>query len=140
MVSYGQFTKVETATGFILARTLKILGVVGTGISSLALLGDLAAAVDRANQIGKFEYWRMVASIIGKLGAGLLYDFAGFSPIFVALVVLFVFAFVSVCLFFDPDDSQVERFTFFDLAINERILTITGFRAQYAVPVMLVRN
>lgn len=140
VVSYGLLTMVETATGFILARTLQGLSVVGTGIISLALVGDLAAADDRANQIGKYNSWRMAAGIIGTLGAGLLYDFAGFSPIFVALVVLFVFAFVGVWLFLDPDDSQVEGFAFFDLAVNERILTITSFRAQYAVSVTLVRN
>ena len=41
--AYASFTVVESSTGFILARTLQGLGIVGTGMVSLALVGDLAA-------------------------------------------------------------------------------------------------
>lgn len=139
-VAYGLFTTVETSTGFILARALQGLGLVGTGMVSLALVGDLAAKTERANQIGKYNAWRMAAGIVGTLGAGALYDYYGFAPIFAALVVLFVVAILGIWLLVDADDSRVEGFAFFDLALNERILTITSFRAQYAVAVTLVRN
>ena len=140
VVSYALFIVVETSTGFILARGLQGLGIVGTGMVSLALVGELASDGDRANQIGKFNSWRMAAGIIGTLGAGALYELAGFPPIFAALVALFVLAFVTVWLGLSTDDSTVEGVAFFDLALNERILTITSFRAQYAVSVTLVRN
>jgi MFS family permease len=139
-VSYGLFTIVDTSLGFVLARGLQGLSVVGTGMVSLALVGELASDEDRANQIGKYNSWRMAAGIVGTLGAGALYEFYGFDPIFAALVALFLLAFLGVWLMLDGDDSTVEGFAFFDLALNERILTITSFRAQYAVSVTLVRN
>lgn len=139
-ISYGLFTIVETSTGFILARGLQGLSTVGTGIVSLALVGDLASEDERANQIGKYNSWRMAAGIVGTLGAGALYEFAGFTPIFAAIVSLFGLAVVGVWLVVDSDDSAVEGFAFWNLALNERILTITSFRAQYAVSVTLVRN
>jgi len=70
--------------------------IVGTGIISLALVGELAAADERANQIGKYNSWRMAAGIIGTIGAGVLYDAFGFDPIFAVLVVLFVIALLGV--------------------------------------------
>jgi MFS family permease len=138
--AYGLFPLVETPVGFILARTLQGLGVVGTGMVSLALVGELAGEDERANQIGKYNSWRMAAGITGTLGAGALYDLFGFGPIFTGLVVLFTLAVLGVWLLVDADDSSVEGFAFFDLALNRRILTITSFRAQYAVSVTLVRN
>ncbi|WP_225335523.1 MFS transporter [Halomicrobium urmianum] len=139
-VSYGLFTLVDSSLGFIVARTLQGLGMVGTGMVSLALVGDLAAADDRANQIGKYNSWRMAAGVIGTLGAGVLYDYYGFDPIFAVLVVLFALALVGVWWLVDSDDTTVTSFAFFDLALNDRILTVTSFRAQYAVSVTLVRN
>ncbi|MGZ0745943.1 MFS transporter [Haloparvum sp. AD34] len=139
-VAYALFTLVETSLGFILARTLQGLSVVGTGMVSLALVGDIAAKGERANQIGKYNSWRMAAGITGTLGAGALYDVYGFSPIFAALVVLFVVAIVTVWLLVERDETRIKEFAFFDLALNDRILTITSFRAQYAVSVTLVRN
>jgi MFS family permease len=138
-VSYALFTLVTSSAGFILARTLQGLSVVGTGMVSLALVGDLAPSDGRANHIGKYNAWRMAAGIVGTLGAGALYDLYGFDPIFAALVAMFVLAVVGVWLLVDPDESSA-GFAFFDLALNERILTITSFRAQYAVSVTLVRN
>ncbi|MEF8856236.1 MAG: MFS transporter [Haloplanus sp.] len=139
-VAYALFTVVDTAAGFIVARTLQGLGVVGTGIVSLALVSDLAAADERANQIGKYNSWRMAAGVVGTLGAGVVYDRYGFDPIFAVLVVLFVLAFLGVWHLVDRDRSRIAGFAFFDLALNERILTITSFRVQYAVSVTLVRN
>ena len=137
--AYASFTVVESSTGFILARTLQGLGIVGTGMVSLALVGDLAAGDERANQIGKYNSWRMAAGITGTLAAGALFDLYGFRPIFAGLVVLFALALVSVWLLVE-DDGDRTGFAFFDLAFNQRILTITSFRAQYAVSVTLVRN
>jgi MFS family permease len=139
-VSYGLFTTVESSGGFIVARTLQGLGLVGTGMVSLALVGDLASKTARANQIGKYNAWRMAAGIVGTLGTGVLYDYYGFEPIFAALVLLFVVAILGIWTLVDADDTRVEGFAFFDLALNERILTVTSFRAQYAVAVTLVRN
>lgn len=53
VVAYALFTLVETSTGFVLARTFQGLSIVGTGMVSLALVGDIAEAGERANQIGK---------------------------------------------------------------------------------------
>jgi MFS family permease len=139
-VAYSLFTLVDTSVGFILARTLQGLSVVGTGMVSLALVGDIATKGERANQIGKYNSWRMAAGITGTLGAGALYDLYGFDPIFAVLVVLFVLAIVTVWLFVEADETRIEGFAFFDLALNDRILTITSFRAQYAVAVTLTRN
>jgi MFS family permease len=139
-VAYALFIFVETPLGFLVARTLQGLGLVGTGMVSLALVGDIAAVDDRARQIGKYNSWRMAAGIVGSLGAGVLYDFFGFSPIFVAVVTLFALTILGVWLLVPSDDSRVYGFAFFDLALNERILTVTSFRAQYAVSVTLVRN
>jgi len=139
-VSYALFIVVDSSTGFILARILQGLGIVGTGTISLALVGDLAAADERANQIGKYNSWRMAAGIIGTLGAGVLYDAFGFDPIFVVLVVLFLVAIVGVWFLVESDHTTIKEFAFFDLALNDRILTVTSFRAQYAISVTLVRN
>jgi MFS family permease len=139
-VAYALFTIVETSLGFILARTLQGLSVVGTGMVSLALVGDLARQDGRAKQIGKYNAWRMAAGVLGTLGAGALYELYGFRPIFVTLVVLFVLATLGIWLLVEADDTRINDFAFFDLALNERILTITSFRAQYAVSVTLARN
>lgn len=88
-VAYALFPLVESPLGFILARTLQGLGIVGTGLVSLALVGDLAGPEDRARQIGKYNAWRMAAGILGSLGAGVTFDLLGFDPIFAALVALF---------------------------------------------------
>jgi MFS family permease len=43
-------------------------------------------------------------------------------------------------LFVERDETQVTGFAFTDLAVNKRIMTLTSFRAQYAVAVSLVRQ
>jgi MFS family permease len=40
----------------------------------------------------------------------------------------------------DDDETRIRGFPFSDLAVNRRILTLTSFRAQYAVAVTLVRT
>jgi MFS family permease len=42
--------------------------------------------------------------------------------------------------FTDPDETRVSGFAFRDLALNSRILTLTSFRAQYAMAVTLTRT
>jgi hypothetical protein len=69
-----------------------------------------------------------------------MFDLVGFPPIFVAVVAVFVLAIVATVTVVPPDDSRVRGVPFSDLAVNERILTVTSFRAQYAVAVTLVRN
>ncbi len=139
-LAYALFPFVESSLGFILARTLQGLGIVGTGLVSLALVGDLAGRADRARQIGKYNAWRMAAGILGSLGAGVTVDLLGFDPIFAALVALFGLTIVAVRLLVPADDTRIAGFPFTDLAVNERILTVSSFRAQYAVAVTLVRN
>ncbi|UPV73897.1 MFS transporter [Halorussus limi] len=138
--AYLLFAAISSSLGFIAARTLQGLGIVGTGLISLALISELAPAGDRANVIGKYNSWRMAAGIIGTLGAGLLYQQFGFTPIFAILALLLTAALLGVWLFIDPDDTSVSGFALFDLAFNQRILTLTSFRAQYAVAVTLVRK
>lgn len=138
--AYLLFSVISSSIGFIAARTLQGLGLVGTGLISLALISELAPTGERANVIGKYNAWRMAAGIIGTLGAGLLYDQFGFAPIFTILALLLTAALVGVWLFIDPDETSVSEFAFFDLAVNRRILTLTSFRAQYAVAVTLIRK
>lgn len=139
-LAYGSFLLVENSMQFIVVRTLQGLSVVGTGMVSLALVGDIAAQNERANQIGKYNSWRMAAGIVGTLGTGVIFEAFGFDPIFIGLAVLFVLTALGVWLFVEIGETQQTGFAFFDLALNERIVTITSFRAQYAISVTLVRN
>lgn len=129
-----------TINGFLAARVLQGLGLTGTGLLSLALVGDLAPAESRANHIGKYNSFRMAAGIAGTIGAGVLYTLTGFDVVFGLLTVLLVVAALGVWLFIDSDETQVTAFAFTDLALNRRIVTLTSFRAQYAVAVSLVRK
>ena len=138
-LAYVLFSFVTSSVTFLAARTLQGLGLVGTGVVALALVGELAPAGDRANYIGKFNSWRMAAGIVGTIGANALYTYFGFDPIFLIISILFVVATVSIWWFVDSDDTS-SGFAFLDLAFNDRIVTITTFRAQYAVAVTLVRK
>ncbi|WP_101296117.1 MFS transporter [Halegenticoccus soli] len=140
IASYLFFAVISTSIGFIAARTLQGLGIVGTGLLSLALIGELAPTTDRATYIGKYNSWRMAAGIIGTLGAGVLYTHYGFTAVFVILALLLMLAFLGVWRYLDADDTSVGGFAFAELAFNKRILTLTSFRAQYAVSVTLVRK
>lgn len=139
-LAYVVFASVTTINGFLAARTLQGLGLTGTGLLSLALVGDLSPAESRANNIGKYNSFRMAAGIAGTIGAGVLYALTGFDIVFGLLTVLLVVAGVGVWLFVDNDETRVTGFAFTDLALNRRIMTLTSFRAQYAVAVTLVRQ
>lgn len=138
-VAYLLFPFVDTSFGFIAARGLQGLSVVGTGMVSLALVGELAPTGERANHIGKYNSWRMAAGIVGTLGVGAVYGYLGLGPVFAVVVALLLVATAGVWLFVESDDTSTD-FAFFDLALNDRIVTITTFRAQYAVAVTLVRK
>jgi MFS family permease len=140
VAAYAAFPFVETSLGFVAARTLQGFSIVGTGLLSLALVGELAPADARANRIGRYNAARMAAGVVGTLGSAAAYRAFGFGPIFAVLAGLLLVAFVGVLLFIDPDDTTVAEFAFFDFAVNRRILTLTSFRAQYAVGVTLVRT
>jgi MFS family permease len=140
VLAYGAFALVGTSTGFVLTRGLQGIAVTGMGLLSLALVGELAPDGDRANVIGMANAWRFAAAILGTLSAGVLYDLYGFDVVFGVLMTIVGIAFLGVYLFVDPDDSRIRSSGFPDLAVNRRILTITTFRAQYAVAVTLVRT
>jgi MFS family permease len=140
IVAYAAFPFVGDSLGFIAARTLQGLCIVGAAMLTLALVGELAPADARANRIGRLNSWRMAAGIAGTLGAGVLYERFGFDVIFGLIGALLTVAFVGVWLFVDSDDTSVSGFAFSDLAFNRRILTLTSFRSQYAVAVTLVRT
>ena len=137
--AYALFPFVESSVGFIAARFLQGLSVVGVGLLSLAMIGELSGGGERANMIGKFNSWRLAAGTIGTLGAGVLYDLYGFPVIFSILVVLFLAAVFGIWWYIEPDGSNVS-FAFDTLAFNRRILTMTSFRAQYAMAVTFIRN
>jgi MFS family permease len=151
VTAYAAFAVVGSIPGFVVARTLQGLALVGTGLIGLSLVGELAPEDDRANYIGKYNSWRMAAGIAGTLGAGALYEavsnapplapgVTGFTVVFGLLCVLLVAALVGVWLFIDPDETSVAEFAFLNHAFNRRIVTLTSFRAQYAVAVTLVRK
>ncbi|MCD2198984.1 MULTISPECIES: MFS transporter [unclassified Halobacterium] len=134
------FTLVETSWQLVAVRGGQGILATGMGLLSLSLVGELATAETRANYIGKANSWRLAASLLGLAAAGVLYDRYGFEPVFYVLAVLFVVAFVAVLVLLDADDTRIEGFPFSNLALNGRILTLTSFRAQYAVAVTLVRS
>src|SRR6056297_580068 len=134
------FTLVETSWQLVAVRGGQGILATGMGLLSLSLVGELASRGTRANYIGKANAWRFAASLFGFGAAGVLYDRYGFEPVFYVLTVLFVVAFVAVWFLLDADDTRIKGFPFSDLAVNRRILTLTSFRAQYAVAVTLVRS
>ncbi|WP_121821388.1 MFS transporter [Halostella salina] len=138
--TYAAFAFVGSSAGFVATRGLQGIAVTGAGLMSLALVGQLAPADQRANYIGTANAARFAAAIAGTLSAGLLYEAYGFDAVFSVLVSLVTAAFLGVLLFIDPDETTVGGFPFTDLALNRRILTITSFRAQYALSVTLIRT
>ncbi len=140
VLAYITFANVTTIPGFLAARVLQGLGLTGTALLSLALVGELSPADSRANHIGKYNAFRMAAGIAGTLGASILFALTGFDVLFGFLTVLLLLAVVGVWWFIDDDETHVTGFAFTDLALNRRILTLTSFRAQYAVAVSLVRK
>lgn len=140
VLAYLLFSQISTIEGFLTARFLQGLGLTGTGLLSLALVGDLAPSDSRANHIGKYNSFRMAAGIAGTIGAGTLYAVTGFNAIFGLLTMLLTLAGIGVWALIDNDNTQVTGFAFTEFALNRRIMTLTSFRAQYAVAVSLVRK
>ncbi|WP_135851549.1 MFS transporter [Halorussus salinus] len=150
VVSYVAFALVSTpAAGswqFIAVRGLQGIAVTGSGLMSLALVGELSPPDGRANHIGKANAWRLAAGILGGLAAGGLYEWGervgwgGFDTVYTLLVALLVPAMVGVWYLLDEDETRVRGNPFAGLAFNRRLLTLTSFRAQYAVAVTLVRT
>jgi MFS family permease len=137
---YALFPLVETSGAFIGVRALQGLVMSGSGLMTLALVGELATSGTRANAIGKANAARFAAGIGGAISAGYLYDAFGFGVVFAVIVTVLAVATVAVWVYIPRDETTVRGFPFTDLALNERVLTITSFRAQYAVAVTLVRT
>jgi MFS family permease len=138
--AYALFPLVGSSAEFIAVRALQGVVVTGSGLMSLALVGELATGTTRANRIGQANAARFAAAIVGSLSAGFLYEEFGFTPVFALIVALLSLATVAVWTFLPPDRTRVPGFPFSDLALNRRILTLSSFRAQYAVAVTLVRT
>jgi MFS family permease len=139
-LAYGAFAIVSSSGGFVAARGLQGLAATGIGVLSLAMIGELAATDNRANVIGFSNSARFAGAILGTISAGALYEQYGFPAVFAVLVAVVGCSLLAVLAFVDPDSSSVSGFAFRDLAVNRRILTLTSFRAQYAVAVTLVRT
>lgn len=136
---YVGFTLVTSSMGFVLVRGAQGIAITGMGLMSLALVGELASVDERAARIGTANAWRFAAGIGGALSAGALYEALGFDAVFGVLTVLTLIAGVAVYVFVPIDETTVRGFPFTGLALNRKILTIGGFRVQYAVAVTLVR-
>lgn len=137
---YGLFPLVSGSWEFVFVRGLQGVAATVAGLLGLALIGQLAAESERGNTIGMSNAWRFAAAIGGSLSAGVLYDAFGFDAVFALLMAITALAFLAVWRWVDPDETTTEGFAFADLALNRRILSITSFRAQYAVAVTLVRT
>jgi MFS family permease len=140
VVAYALFGLVGDSVGFVLARMVQGVALTATGLMTLALVGELSDAAERANNIGKLNSVRFAGAIGGSVLAGVLYEVSGLVAVFASLVALMTVALAATWRYTDPDETTVEGFAFTDLAVNRRILSLTGFRAQYAVAVTLVRN
>jgi MFS family permease len=144
VASYVAFALVSNPAAeswqFILVRGLQGVAVTGSGLMSLALVGELSPPDRRANHIGKANSWRLAAGILGSLAAGALYRWGGFEAVYTVLVTLLVPAMVGVWFLLEEDETRVKGNPFAGLAFNRRLWTLTSFRAQYAVAVTLVRT
>jgi MFS family permease len=139
-VAYGAFALVGSPVAFVGARMIQGVAITATGLTSLALVGELAPVDERANRIGTANAFRFAASIAGAGAATALYQLYGFDVVFALLVSMLTAGVLVVYGVVDPDPTRIEGFPFSDLAINRRILTMTAFRSQYAVAVTLVRT
>jgi len=137
---YALFPLVDSSGSFILVRALQGLVVTGAGLMTLSLVGQIADVGTRADKIGKANAASFAASIVGSLGAGVIYDAVGFGPVFSVIAALMVLAWVVTWGLLDSDPTRVEGFPFSDLAVNRKILTISTFRVQYAFAVTMVRT
>ncbi|WP_435117111.1 MFS transporter [Halolamina sp. C58] len=136
----GLSTAFADSSGFIGVRALQGAAVTGSGLMTLALVGELADHGERANSIGKANAVRFLASIVGSLSAGGLYQTLGFTPIYAVTIVTFALGIAAVWLYLPNDETRSHGNPFAGLALNKRIITLTSFRAQYAVAVTLVRS
>lgn len=139
-IVYAMFPLVDSSLSFILIRALQGVVVSGAGLMSLSLVGQFATVETRADRIGKANAASFLASIVGSLSAGGLYDQFGFGPVFTIIAALMVVAWVGILVVLDRDETRIKGFPFSDLAVNRRILTMTSFRAQYAFAVTIVRT
>ncbi|GAB7095451.1 hypothetical protein JCM30237_26050 [Halolamina litorea] len=133
-------TNVADSTAFIGVRALQGAAVTGSGLMTLSLVGELADHGERANSIGKANSVRFLASILGMIIAGGLYQFVGFTPIYTLIVVSFALGIAGVWIYLPADETRRYGNPFAGLALNKRIITLTSFRAQYAVAVTVVRS
>ncbi|MWG32924.1 MFS transporter [Halomarina oriensis] len=140
VLAYASFSLAAGSLGVVLARGLQGLGATTTGILSLAMVGELAPDDERANRIGRANAFRLAAGVGGALSAGYLYQQYSFDVVYGVLVVLLLVAIVGVAAFVERDSTRVRGNPFAGLALNERLLTLTSFRAQYSVAVTLVRS
>jgi len=139
VVVYAGFALVGSSSQLLAARAVQALVVTGMGLMSLSLVGELAGAGDRARRIGESNSSRFLASIVGGMAAGLIYDNYGFEPVFGLVASVYVITLLAVLLYLPADETRVPGFPFRDLALNRRILTLAAFRAPYAVAVTLTR-
>ncbi|MEF8774362.1 MAG: MFS transporter [Halobacteriales archaeon] len=140
VVAYALFGVVGSSASFVAARAVQGVAVTGAGMMSLALIGQLSPPDERAGHIGTANAFRLSAGVAGTLVAAALYQFIGREVMAGVLAAVVAVAFVLVWLFLEPDDSGGRDAGFADLAFNRRIAALTGFRAQYAVAVTLVRT
>jgi MFS family permease len=133
-------TNFADSTAFVGVRALQGAVVTGSGLMTLSLVGELADHGERANSIGKANSVRFLASILGMVIAGGLYQFVGFSPIYTVIVASFALGLAGVWLYLPGDETRRHGNPFAGLALNKRIITLTSFRAQYAVAVTVVRS
>ena len=139
--TYLAFGYAPGAGALIGARVFQGVVATGMGLMTLSLVGELAAHGTRANYIGKSNAARFAASIAGALSATAAYDyFDGFREVFWFITGLYAVTLGATALFLSADETRVPGFPFSDLALNRRILTLSSFRAQYAVAVTLVRS
>ena len=138
--AYVGFILVDSSADFILARGLQGLAITGTGLMTLSLVGELSPPGKRANRIGTANAFRFAAAILGSVAAGGLYQRFGFDFVFTVLLLILLPALLGVWAFVDRDETTVEGFAFTDLAVNDRIVTLSSFRVQYAVAVTMVRT
>lgn len=139
VVAYVGFTFVTGSLSFIGVRAIQGIAVTGSGLMTLSLVGQLADYGSRANSIGKANAARFAASILGSLSAAVLYQTLGFTPIYTIIIVVFGLALLGVWFYLPEDETRIEGNPFTDLALNERIITLTSFRAQYSFAVTIVR-
>ena len=140
IVVYALFPTVDSSASFIAIRALQGIAVTGAGLMTLSLVGQIADHGTRARNIGKANAASFLASILGSISAGSLYEAFGFGPIFTIIVCIMVVAWIGLYALLDPDETRIRGFPFTDLALNERILTLVSFRIQYAFAVTLVRT